>query len=87
MSSYAVAASGSPGNDAVVRVYDGSGDTPLATLTPFPGFAGALSVTMGDVDGDQVLDLVAGKGPGDTPEVVEYSGAARGRWTATRGFS
>ena len=77
VSSYAVAASGSPGNDAVVRVYDGSGDTPLASLTPFSGFAGALSVTMGDVDGDQVLDLVAGKGPGSTPEVVVYSGRGR----------
>jgi len=76
VSSYAVAASGSPESDAVVRVYDANGDTPLASLTPFPGFAGPVSVTMGDVDGDQVLDLVAGKGPGDTPEVVVYSGAA-----------
>jgi FtsP/CotA-like multicopper oxidase with cupredoxin domain len=77
VSAYAVGASGSPGSDAVVRVYDGSGDTPLATLTPFPGFEGTLSVAMGDVDGDQVLDLVAGKGPGDTPEVVVYSGSGR----------
>jgi hypothetical protein len=60
-----------------VRIQDGSGDLPLATVAPFPGFAGALSVAMGDVDGDQVLDLVAGKGPGGTPEVAVYSGAGR----------
>ena len=76
VSSFAVAASGSPGQDASVRIYDGSGGAPLATVTPFPGFEGSLSATMGDVDGDQVLDLVAGKGPGGTPEVVVYSGAA-----------
>jgi FtsP/CotA-like multicopper oxidase with cupredoxin domain len=75
VSSFAVAASGSPGTDATVRVYDGHGDKPLATVIPFPGFKGALSVTMGDIDGDQILDLVAGRGPGSTPEVVVYSGA------------
>jgi len=78
VSSYAVAESGAEGRDAQVRVHDGDGDRLLATVTPFPGFTGALSVTMGDVDGDQVLDLVAGKGPGDAPEVVAYSGAAGG---------
>src|SRR6185369_105814 len=76
VSSFAVAASGSTGSDATVRVYDGSGDVPLATVVPFPGFQGTVSVAMGDVDGDQVLDLVAGRGPGSTPEVVVYSGAA-----------
>src|SRR6185295_2598247 len=29
----------------------------------------------GDVDGDQILDLVVGRGPGSTPEVAVYSGA------------
>jgi FtsP/CotA-like multicopper oxidase with cupredoxin domain len=76
VSSYAVAASGSLESDAAVRVYDGSSDLPIASLTPFPGFGGTVSVAMGDIDGDQVLDLIAGKGPGDTPEVVVYSGAS-----------
>jgi hypothetical protein len=31
---------------------------------------------MGDIDGDQVLDLVVGAGKGHSPEVVVYSGAA-----------
>jgi hypothetical protein len=70
-----VATSGAPGREAQVRVYDGSGDTLLTTVVPFPGFEGPLSVTLGDVDGDQVLDLVAAKGAGDAPEVVAYSGA------------
>lgn len=76
VSSYAVATSGSEGVAAEVRVYDGDGDVPIATVVPFPGWDGDLSVSMGDVDGDQVLDLVAGKGPGGAPEVVVYSGAA-----------
>ena len=31
---------------------------------------------MADVNGDQILDLVAGTGDGASPEVVAYSGAA-----------
>jgi len=76
VSSYAIGSDGAPGRDATVRVLDGNGDTPLATVTPFPGFQGTLSVTMGDVDGDQILDLVAGKGAGGSPEVVAFSGAS-----------
>jgi FtsP/CotA-like multicopper oxidase with cupredoxin domain len=75
VSAYAVATSGEGGADATVRIYDAAGDTLLATVTPFPGFAGPLSVAMGDVDGDQVLDLIAGKGPGGAPDVVSLSGA------------
>ena len=45
-----------------VKVYDGNGDRLLATVTPFPGYEGSVSVAMGDVDDDNVLDLVAGAG-------------------------
>jgi FtsP/CotA-like multicopper oxidase with cupredoxin domain len=75
VSSFAVASPGAPGRSAAVRIYDGTAGTKLATVEPFPGFAGDVSVAMGDVDGDQVLDLVAGRGPGGTPEVAVYSGA------------
>jgi hypothetical protein len=75
ISTYAVAVPGSPGHPATVKVYDGNGDRLIATVTPFPGFEGSLSVAMGDIDGDNVLDLVVGAGKDHSPEVVVYSGA------------
>ncbi len=76
VSSYAVAVPGSAGKPSEVRVYDGNGDRLIATVTPFPRFEGALSVAMGDVDNDSVLDLIVGAGKGHAPEVVAYSGKA-----------
>lgn len=74
VSSYAVAIPGAPGSPAVVRVYDGNGDRLIKTLAPFPGYEGSLSVAMGDIDDDGVLDLVVGAGKDHAPEVVVYSG-------------
>jgi FtsP/CotA-like multicopper oxidase with cupredoxin domain len=78
VSTYAVAVPGTAGTDATVQVYDGEGDRLVETVTPFPGYEGTPSVTMGDVDGDQVLDLVVATGPGVAPEVVAYSGSYAG---------
>jgi FtsP/CotA-like multicopper oxidase with cupredoxin domain len=78
ISSYAVAVPGSTGHPAEVRVYDGNGDRLLAAVTPFRDFGGTPSVAMGDVDDDGVLDLIVGAGKDHSPEVVVYSGAARG---------
>ncbi|MFD1815636.1 multicopper oxidase family protein [Rhodococcus gannanensis] len=75
VSAYAVAVPGSPGTPATVRVLDGNGDRVLAAVTPFPAFEGVPSVAMADVNGDMVLDLVVGTGPGVAPEVVAYDGA------------
>ena len=75
VSSYAVAVPGLPGHAATVKVYDGSGDRLIATVTPFPGFEGTPSVAMGDVEGRGVLDLVVGAGAGARPDVVVYSGS------------
>jgi FtsP/CotA-like multicopper oxidase with cupredoxin domain len=76
VSDYAVAVPGSPGHPATVNVFDGNGDRLIASVTPFPNFFGTPSVTMGDVDGDGVYDLIVGAGKGHSPEVVAYSGAA-----------
>ena len=78
VSSYAVAVQGSPGRSAEVNVYDGNGDRLMAKVTPFPGFEGALSVAMGDVDDDNVLDLIVGAGENYAPMVLAYSGKAIG---------
>ncbi|MCB0936814.1 MAG: multicopper oxidase domain-containing protein, partial [Mycobacterium sp.] len=79
VSSYAVAVPGSRGTPARVEVRDGSGDRMLAAVTPFPGFEGTPSVAMADVNGDNVLDLLVGTGPGIAPQVVAYSGADGGQ--------
>ena len=77
VSSYAVAVPGAPGKAAEVRVHDGNGDRLLATVTPFPGYEGSVSVAMGDIDDDGVYDLLVGAGKDHAPEVVVYSGKAK----------
>lgn len=79
VSSYAVAVPGSRGVPAHVEVHDGSGDRVLAVVTPFPAFEGTPSVAMADVNGDNVLDLVMGSGPGVASQVVAYSGSDGGQ--------
>jgi FtsP/CotA-like multicopper oxidase with cupredoxin domain len=76
VSSYAVAIPGAPGKATEVRILDGNGDKLLASVAPFPGFSGPVSVAIGDVDGDGVYDLIVGAGKDHAPEVVVYSGKA-----------
>jgi hypothetical protein len=47
-STYAVAVPGTKGHAAEVKMFDAAGDRLVGTVTPFPGYEGALSVTMGD---------------------------------------
>ncbi|MFQ6399044.1 multicopper oxidase domain-containing protein [Nocardia sp. KC 131] len=81
VSTYAVAIPGSPGKPATVQVYDGDGDKLVATVTPFPAFEGTSSVAMTDVNGDGVLDLLAGTGAGVGSEVAAYSGIGATRFS------
>ncbi|OBK75701.1 multicopper oxidase domain-containing protein, partial [Mycobacterium sp. 1274761.0] len=74
ISTYAVAIPGSHGRPASVQVRDGNGDRVLQTVFPFPAFEGTPSVAMADVNGDGILDLIAGTGKGAAPEVVAYDG-------------
>ncbi|WP_328401406.1 multicopper oxidase domain-containing protein [Nocardia sp. NBC_00403] len=80
VSTYAVAIAGAPGRPATVQVYDGDGDKLVATVTPFPAFMGTPTVAMADLNGDAVLDLVAGTGAGVGSEVVAYSGVGGARF-------
>ncbi|GJE19133.1 multicopper oxidase domain-containing protein [Methylobacterium marchantiae] len=82
ISSYAVVVPGTSGRPTEVRVLDGADNRLMATLTPFPGYEGSLSVAMGDIDGNGVLDLLVGSGQGLAPEVIVYSGEARPGKTA-----
>jgi hypothetical protein len=79
VSTYAVAAPAAQGHAAEVKVYDGNGDKLVATVIPFPGYEGTLSVAMGDVDGDGIYDLVVGAGKDHAPEIVAYSGKDGGQ--------
>lgn len=83
VSTYAVAMPGGNGKPATVAVRDGNGDRPVAYVTPFPSFEGTPSVAMADVNGDMILDLIVGTGPGADSQVVVYDGndTAEGRFT------
>ena len=84
VSTYAVAVPGAGGKPASVQIHDGDGDKVIAYVTPFPGFEGIPSVAMADVNGDMILDLIVGTGPGTESQVVAYDGndSSQGRFTA-----
>lgn len=67
-----------PGSPTRVRVYDQATGASLATVVPFAGSTGPVDVTMGDVNGDAILDLVVGAGAGQAPRVRAWSGAIAG---------
>jgi hypothetical protein len=51
------------------------GPAPAATLTPFPGFAGAVRGATADVNGDGIADTVLVTGPGGPARFAVVSGA------------
>jgi hypothetical protein len=53
----------SAGGNGTVQVRDGNRMV-QATVTPFPGFTGSLRTATADFNGDGVLDLAVGTGPG-----------------------
>jgi hypothetical protein len=70
------AVSGSANANASFASFDNAGHMTVGDkFTPFPGFSGELRVAVGDVNGDGVLDMVVGAGPGGGPRVVVIDGA------------
>lgn len=63
-----------PGESSQVELVDSQTRASLAVFTPFPGFKGELTVSVADLTGDSVPDLVVGAGPGAQPRVMAFDG-------------
>ncbi len=57
----------------LVRLIDPR-DNSFREFTPFPGFAGPVTVATGDLNQDGVADVVVGAGPGGGPHVKAFDG-------------
>src|SRR5260221_270448 len=60
VSIYALAIPGTAGGPTEVRLFDGKDDRRMATVIPFPGYQGNVSIAIGDIDGDGLLHLYVG---------------------------
>lgn len=72
---YAMAQKGEGDRPTRVTVINQATGKRLARIEPFGASTRAVDVAMGDVNGDMILDLVVGAGPGGAPRVRAFSGA------------
>jgi hypothetical protein len=63
-----------PGGQAQVKVLDGRDAHELFSVAPFGDFTGGVYVAAGDLNGDQVPDLVVSPDEGGSPRVRIFSG-------------
>lgn len=64
-----------PGAGPHVKAFDGDNFAELASFFPYAlNFDGGVFVAMGDVNGDNISDIVTGAGEGGGPHVKVYSG-------------
>ena len=65
-----------PGGGPHVKVFDGTSGTLVEQWMAYDvAFRGGVSVAAGDVDGDNLADIVTGAGPGGGPHVKVFAGA------------
>jgi uncharacterized repeat protein (TIGR01451 family) len=70
-----IAVGADAGNLPLVQVFNRATGQMLFSFMPFPSFfRGGVRVTLGDVNGDGVPDIIAAAGPGGGPEVVVFDG-------------
>jgi len=64
------------GGSPQVKVFDGTTFAELAGFLAFdPLFTGGVRVGAGDINGDGVIDIITGAGPGGAPQVNVFSGS------------
>jgi len=75
------------GAASLVRVIDGATRQQVASFSPFEAsFIGGVYVTLGDLTGDGVRDVVVTPDQGGGPRVVVYRGGAAGAFTQVASF-
>jgi hypothetical protein len=62
------------GGPAHVKVFDGRNGALLKSFNAYDGFTGGVRVATGDVNGDGVVDIVTGTGPGAAAHVKVFDG-------------
>ena len=72
---FAVSAPAATAGGTQIKVFDPATGQNTRALVPFAGFNGAVDVTLADVTGDGVADIIVGAGAGGGPRVAVFDGA------------